>query len=265
MLSSVIAMAMLQPAPAAQDVISYVIFASPAIEPRIQELVGAARERGLRLRSSEASATAYASCFSIWARLPAQAEQCIRAQLPSARSEPTIVLHGFRSAGPENYWIGRCVGPWSSASITLSLHGQASEAVRQLRSCANRGRDQRNASTPLGIRLASDRAVSASEAQLRSSRTVMIAIDHVAIPRPSRGTCWISGRLVQTLSGTTLSQDRSISFGLPCSAGREGQDDSWVSMADLSAGRFAELYLDADGALLFVAFTGPLGRRTTTD
>ena len=79
---------------------------------------------------------------------------------------------------------------------------------------------------------------------------LVLAVDHVGIPRGVRGSCLVEGRVTSVVRGAGLSPRGRVELSVPCHTGPGRGSERRIAMVQLAAGSFARLYLDEAQTLL---------------
>lgn len=251
-------LAALAPQPAA-PVADYVILGDEARRGRLERLIERRPAGGRRLRELQEGGLYYASCISVWRHDPEQSEACLVARLPR-RAGGTVLLNTYHPAG-------------SASDLTVTCHGLGGTGRARLGARPGR-RD------PAALERCLDRALTAfappprqrvgvrwadrfeiedpAQARLEAKRVLLVAVDHVGIPRGATGNCLVQGRVVRQERGSGIGPGAIVEAGIPCAAtpGLDGKRRR-IWMGAMRQGRFARLYL-AEGQGL--ADFEPVGR-----
>ncbi|HEX8572276.1 MAG TPA: hypothetical protein VF759_05955 [Allosphingosinicella sp.] len=236
------------PAPgAAPAPLDYVILADQAGRARVGRLIER-RPAGARpLRESTEGGMWFVGCITAWRDNPGQRDDCLDSRLRRQGPAGTIVLNTYHPKPAGVALAVACHGPGGIGRAEF----RASPGPRDgaaLEACL--GRAMAASAAParrwVGVRWAHRFAIEdPAEARRRAERVLVVAIDHVGVPRGSTGTCLIQGRVLREERGTGVAAGSLIEAGIPCTAERWPRDGRRASMGSMGEGGFGRLYLTA--------------------
>lgn len=194
---------------------------------------------------------AFAACLSAWRDDTAESTACIQSRIVREANAGWVVLHA-QDIGPGEDLGLHCIGAGGTGRARWGAAPDAS-AFAALDACvaqARAGRDLPPASAYAirspGTRLDPDK----DNVRANAAAVLVIAVDHVGLPRGVRGVCLLSGRIREVARGAGQTPRGAVDFNLPCHAHPDRGDGGRIDMAELRAGSHARLYLDASQTLL---------------
>lgn len=224
----------------------YVILADQAGRARIEQLLARRPAGAAPLRRSE-DGMWFVGCITAWRDNPEQRDDCLDSRLRRQGRAGTIVFNTYHPKPARVALAVTCHGPGGigrAAFRASQRPGDAAAFEQCLRPALAtsdapvRGRVAVRWSNRFAIE---DRA----EARLRAERVLVVAIDHVGVPRGSTGTCLIQGRVLRQERGMGVRAGSLIEAGIPCTAERWPRGVRQVSMGAMGEGGFGRLYLTA--------------------
>ena len=242
-LLSALGLAAATPAPAPPPV---VILGNEAERAQLERLLG--RAPGDSLRREDESGGRYVSCIGAWRGNPAQTAACMRARMPRG-GPPVVILNSYAGASGASGPDIACIGPGGAGRARLGGRGEAAA----LRGCLNRARRPAPPIRPTRVAVGHAHRFGpqdAPQARAAAARVLIIAVDHVGIPRGVTGTCLVQGRIDRAERGPRLVPGAEIGFGVPCSASILTAADRRVRMGELDQGSFARVWIGPRGELL---------------
>ena len=254
-LANALAALLLQPAGAssAAGIVDYVILGDEARRTRLEgALAPPAAQR--RYRPSAQSGMGYVGCITAWRHDRQQRAACIASRLARRSAVPTIVLDTYDDSPARGGVALICHGSGGTGRAVLTARpvGRDPAALEECMAAALAA-PARSAPRPrVGVGFepfleAADRG----RARSGAARVLLVAVDHVGIPRGTIGHCLIQGRLVEQERGSGLAPGALVEAGVPCAAHRRSDRDGErrIAMGEFRHGMFARLYLDGRNRL----------------
>lgn len=228
----------------------YSLVADPVGQARIEPSLRRLARSGLRPASGE-TAMAHASCVSAWRENPGESAACLQSWLARLAPPRPVVLQVRQAQAPAEGVVVDCLGAGGRDQLVLDSRKRRADAAA-LDACMARA--QRGDPPPAGtyaIRSPGAWALAdASALRARAAAVLVLAVDHVGIPRGVRGNCLVEGRVTAVVRGAGLSPRGRVELAVPCHVGPGSGSERRIDMAQFDAGSFARLYLDEAQTLL---------------
>lgn len=238
----------LQPGGTAAD---YVILADARDRARLERLLARRPAGQRRLREAPEGGLYLVGCVSVWRDDREQTDACLASRLPRQGGAGTVVLNTYDSRSAPDGLTVTCHGRGGTGRAVLGPRPRRQDGAA-LEDCLERGLAPAGTGGPprqrVGVRWSDAFAVEDPQQARRAARRVLlVAVDHVGIPRGTTGNCLVQGRLVREERGSGLRPGALVEAGIPCTAhpGLAGKGRR-IGMGAMRAGRFARLYL-SDG------------------
>ena len=246
------AMAPAAPAPAASGAIDYVILADEARRKRLEPLLARLAARDPRHRPGAEGGMYFVSCIGPWRQDRAQAEACMRSRLPEQNKGRTIILNTYLAAAPQIRIA--CVGLGGTGEALLGAKPRRGDAAA-LAACLEGARPdvpvQSVVPQWIGVNADDDPGLPDPDEARRSAKWVLlVAADHVGVPRGSTGDCLVQGRVIRSERGDGVAPGARIEAFVPCTSMRSATGPRRIWMGDIPEGGFARLYLDPRSRLV---------------
>lgn len=239
-----------QPAAAPPAQIAAVILADDARRQRLEGLLGRIGSAGRAYRSQIEDGLYYVSCVSAWRGNTEQTEGCIRSKL--AGEAARVVLNGYAGQAGDGAATVACVGAGGAGRMSLSGKAASGEADA-LRTCLERALADAPAPVPARFLIAyRDRfeVQDVEAARAGAVHVLLMAVDHVGVPRGSTGRCHAQGRVARVLRGSPVDAGSKIELSVPCGTRPDRSEPRRISMAAMRRGTFAKVYVGSRRALL---------------
>ncbi|QPQ56101.1 hypothetical protein IC614_05910 [Allosphingosinicella flava] len=225
--------------------VSYVILADEGLQARLSSLLA---KSGIAIASSQ-SGMIYAGCASAWRSHREQADLCIASRMTG--DEPDVVLNGYVGEAPPGRRRISCVGRHGADAVFLP--DDEKEGIGALRDCLSKAAGGKASPSHqiYGVRSAAlDKAANSEEARAAAASVLILAVDHVGIPRGLEGDCLVEGRIKSVARGAGFAPYGRIELSIPCGAESSPGGKRRVAMANIRAGTFAAAYFDDQQHLL---------------
>lgn len=252
MLSAVLLLALAaptaDPAPAAPAAPRFVILGNETQRARLEQLLGF-RFGEEAARSGRGDGMNYVSCIGAWRGNPEQTAACVRARMPRDAARPIVVISTYDQADGNSGPQIRCVGRGGDGQGRIETRA----AALSLRDCVDHALRPSRPLRPTPVRISYDDrfdTLDATKARAEATRIVVVAVDHVGIPRGATGRCLVSGRIERGERGPRLVPGAEIGFSVPCSASIRIAADRRVHMGEMDAGTFGRVWIGPRGELL---------------
>jgi hypothetical protein len=232
--------------------IAYVILADEARRIRIERLFANPRGGLGKYRAAVEGGLYYVSCVTVWRDNPQEREACIRSRLPRRSAGSHIVLNTYERDAPQGQTVVTCIGPGGSGRVTLGTHPIPEDATA-LGTCLERAGSisAAPAARPYAVRFVDEfEFQDAPQARANAAAVVLVAIDHVGVPRGTTGSCLVQGRVAQAVPGKLEGSLRAIEASIPCGIGPQSSGPRRIRMGELKEGTFARLHLSGNRTLL---------------
>ncbi|HEX6375033.1 MAG TPA: hypothetical protein VFZ91_04875 [Allosphingosinicella sp.] len=245
------------PAPQAGVAADYVILGDEARRARLERLLARRAAAPRRLRASGEGGLYFVGCITAWRHDPGQAGACLASRLPRQGGTATIVLNSYHPGKAADGLTVTCHGLGGTGRAVFGARPRRQDATA-LEHCLERGLMPSEAPVRqrVGVRHSDGFAIEdPQEARRRAQRVLLVAIDHVGIPRGITGSCLVQGRVVREERGSGIRPGALVEAGIPCAA-RPGLSGSRrrIPMGAMRKGSFARLYLsEGHGLVDFVA------------
>ena len=194
----------------------------------------------------------YVGCVTAWRHDPRQTEACIRSRLPLAGRDRTVILNTYGQEAGRGAIAVSCIGAGGAGDLTLAA-GDDPGRVPALQACLTQAlrTPAMAVPSPYRLRYTPDFAIADGEQARAAAQTILlVAIDHVGIPRGVTGSCLVQGRLAQVIRGRGPAPGGSFEASIPCGARPDRAGPRRIRMGDLQRGTFAHAYVSADRTLL---------------
>lgn len=228
----------------------YSLVADPAGQARLEPSLRRLARTGLRPASGE-TAMAYASCVTAWRDNAGESAACVQSWLARLPPPRPVLLHVQQAQSPAEGVVVDCLGAAGSDQLVLAPRPRRADAAA-LDACMARA--QRGDAPPAGTyAIRSPETWDPADAaalRARAAAVLVLAVDHVGIPRGVRGSCLVEGRVTSVVRGAGLSPRGRVELAIPCQVGQAPGKERRIDMAEFDAGSFARLYLDEAQTLL---------------
>jgi hypothetical protein len=241
---------LLQPTEAgpAAGTVHYVILGDEARRTRLEALLNRRPPGGRRYRPAAEYGMNYVSCVTAWRQDRRQRAACIESRLPSQGAFTTVVLDSYGDPAARPGVALTCHGPGGSGRGVLRDRPSVRDPAA-LEACMVGALKARGEAPPrqrFGVGGIPHFGAGLPEAaRSGAARVLLLAIDHVGVPRGTRGQCLVQGRVVEQQRGSGISPGAIVEASIPCAVRPDPARERGrlIAMADLRAGGFARLYL----------------------
>ncbi|MDB5668829.1 MAG: hypothetical protein JWL74_1779 [Alphaproteobacteria bacterium] len=230
--------------------ISHVVLGDDSRRPRLERLLADLARTGFDSKAAAGSGMAYVACVGAWADNSTQGAACIQSIL-SRGGDHTVVLNSYERPARGGETMVSCIGSGGRGLMRLRARPDPGEGAA-LRACLETAA-RPSPAVPRGIhrvRSSDELPVPVARARAAAASVLKIAVDHVGIPRGTRGICLVQGRVLAAARGAGLAPGEWIELGIPCIAGRDRNGSRRIAMGDMRRGSFAHIYLDEHRTLL---------------
>lgn len=249
--ASAFAALLLQPgqaAAAAAAAPDYAILADQAGRARIEQLLAGRPAGAGPLRQSPEGGMWFVGCITAWRDDPEQRDDCLDSRLRRQGPAGTIVFNTYHPKPAHSALAVTCHGPGGTGRALFGTSPGPGDAAA-FEACLRpaRGASEAPVRRRVGVRWSDRFAIEdLAEARSRAERVLVVAIDHVGVPRGSTGNCLIQGRVLRQERGAGVGAGSLIEAGIPCTAERGSRRNGRrVSMGAMREGGFGRLYLTA--------------------
>jgi hypothetical protein len=231
--------------PAGAESADYVILAGEAGRARLERLIAGRPASARPLRESPAGGMGLVSCVTAWRGDPPQTDDCLASRL--ARQGPgAIVLNAYHPGAARDGLTVTCHGPGGTGRAVFGPRPRRRDSTA-LETCLERGLARSTAPVRqrVGVGWSDRLAVEDVEEARSTARSVLlVAIDHVGVPRGVTGTCLIQGRVVRQERGSGIRTGALVGAGIPCGSQPHGGGKTRrIWMGAMRQGGFGRLYL----------------------
>ncbi len=228
---------------------TYVIVGDEASKSRVEALFREVDGRRGSATFARSTSGADGSCTAAWRRVPSEREACLRAHMP--RSGTTVIVDTYGQAERGGGVVVRCIGGGQSGEIMLQPQEQVRDAQR-LSDCMTEAR--RGSPAPqlrrYLIRSGGQLSADVDGARARAAAVLRIAIDHVTVPRGTRGICRPEGRVTGVVRGAGFTPRGFVELAIPCAVEPSRTRSRSIWWGDVQAGNYANVYLDRFNAVI---------------
>lgn len=196
--------------------------------------------------------TAFAACLSVWRDDAAESTACIQSRIVRYANAGFVVLHAQDIAPGEGLGVD-CIAAGGTGRATWAAAPE-DPGFAALDACVAQARAGK--AVPPASAYAIRRPETLPDAgkddvRANAAAVLVIAVDHVGLPRGVRGVCLISGRIREVARGAGQTPRGPVDLDLPCRTDPDARGGGGrIDMAELHAGSHARLYLDASQTLL---------------